>query len=980
MYLKSIKSHGFKSFADKTEINLKPGVTGIVGPNGSGKSNIVDAVKWVLGEQSSKTLRASGMSDVIFAGSKTREPMNRAYVSLTFDNSDKYLNTEFNNVEIKRVLYKTGENEYFINNSKVRLKDITDLFIDSGAGKESFNIISQGAVSDIINSKAEDRRVIFESASGVLKYKKRKEETNRKLLKVKDNLEKIKLVINELEDNRNNLREQANIAQNYLNDKQDLEKIEIALIAKDITDINELYQNLKDEVATLNKELEESQDETTADTSKIESLKLENLKIDEKIAKLNDKVLSLSNEIATLNNKKELSLERQKYDVNENVLQTNIVSLKEEVLNFQKNINSVKKEIALKEEELKKYEKDYNLLLKEYESKTLKKEECNNKLIQKNKDNLNILNQIEILEANILNDEKLPYAVKCVLNNPRLEGIHNTIGKLLDIPSKYSLAIDTALGYSANIIVSDNEIKAKEAINYLKANKLGRATFFPLNIIKERKIDEEVLEQLKQMPGFVGIAVNLVKYNPSYHNIMANQLGNIIVTDNIDSLNKIGKKINYRYKIVTLDGEILHTGGALSGGVSKYSSNSVIMQKEKLTTLKSLQTKINKELETIKTKQESLEKENTTYQQKILFLTRKLADIKENINQKNISLENLRKVFEDKNNELERSLAAKENRLDSEINELLETLYEKQSKLELTQKELNNLKDKKNDLFLEISDLEKLNKGKTNKYNEKLKELNTKEVKIGKLDVQLDNLLNTLNETYNMTYEKALKNYSLEIDEATAREKVVVLKRKMQNYGNVNTGAIEEFKRIDERYTFLENQKNDLENSIVNLNEVINEMDHIMIKRFSSTFKKVSDEFEIVFKKLFKGGKGKLKLTDEEDMLNTGVEIIAEPPGKKLNTIGLLSGGEKTLTAIALLFAILNVNPVPFVILDEVEAALDEANVLTFGKYLIEKKEKSQYIIITHKKKTMEYADVLYGITMQESGISKLVSVKLENM
>ena len=980
MYLKSIKSHGFKSFADVTELELKKGITGVVGPNGSGKSNIVDAIRWVLGEQSIKALRATNtMSDVIFAGSKSRLPMSRAYVTLTFDNHDHYLNTDFETVEVKRVLYKNGENEYFINNNKVRLKDITDLFIDSGAGKESFNIISQGAVADIINSKPEDRRVIFESAAGVLKYKKRKEETNRKLLKVQDNLEKIALIINELETNRNSLEKQAEVAKKYLASKNTLENLEIALVSEEITTLNARYTTLKEEVKNLTEEITQTEAANTTDSSKVEELKLESLKVEEQINTLNAQILDLTSELADLNSEKQLTIERQKYEVDNSLIENNIIALKEEELTLEKNIAAWQKDIAILREKLHKEEQTLSEYAEENTRLNMEITKANNDLSLKAKEKLSVHNQIEILEENIAQDEKMPYAVKAILNNPRLDDIHGPIAKLLTVEDKYALAIDTALGYSANIIVTTNETAAKEAINYLKNNKLGRATFFPLNIIKGKKIDEATLVKIKSFKGFIDIASNLIKSEEKYSQIMANQLGNVLVVDNLDSLNSLGNLIDYRYRIVSLDGEILHTGGALTGGSSKNNS-SVIMLQEKKHKLEKQEADLTNEIADLNTLNAQLIKDKSDCQSKLNDSSALVIDLKETINRKEISLKDLEESYKTKKRELEGTQNVKENKLDTKLNTILETFYQKTQDKELKEKDLHNLQAQKNDLSLEIAEIEKNTQKQNSLYNEKSRDLKNKEIELGKLDVRLDNLLNILTETYNMTYDKARANYKLDIDLMDAREQVSKLKREIQQFGEVNTLAIEEFQKVDERYSFLTNQKRDLENSIASLNDIIIQMDSIMKERFTNTFHSIEKEFAEVFKKLFKGGKGELKLTDPDDILQTGIDIIAEPPGKKLNSIALLSGGEKTLTAISLLFAILNVNPVPFVILDEVEAALDDANVEMFGKYLLEKKDRSQFIIITHKKKTMEYADVLYGITMQESGISKLVSVKLENL
>lgn len=980
MYLKSIKALGFKSFADSINIELEPGITGVVGPNGSGKSNIVDAVRWVLGEQSLKALRGTKeMSDIIFSGSKSRKPMTRAYVSLTFDNSDHYLNTDFENVEIKRVVYKTGENDYFINNAKVRLKDITDLFIDSGASKESFNIISQGAVGDIISSKNEDRRVIIESAAGVLKYKKRKEETNRKLVKVEDNLEKINLVINELKDNHEILETQAARAQKYVEKKQRLEQVEVALMAVEIKELSEKYNQSKEEIKVLQEDLENRDISNTKNNAKLEDLKITSLKIEETITFLREQVMVLTKEISDLNSQKQLTIERKKYEIDSNLIQSNILALKEEILIMNKNIDGLNKEMMILKENIEKKEMTYATKIKEFQQKSLEKVNCNSNIDALAKKIMQLDNKIEICETNIATDSKMPYAVKAILNNPRLEGICGIIGKLIEVEEKYALAIDTSLGYASNIIVVNDETKAKEAINYLKTNKLGRATFFPLNIIKEKKVDETTLKALKEVKGYIGLAVDLVKFETKYKNIIANQLGNVIVVDSIDTLNKVGKIINYRYKVVSLDGEVLHTGGAIAGGIAKVSASSVIMEKDNLNKFLKEKKQCEQELAGFKTKLSVMEKRVLESEDEVQILNQECILLKEQLNRKRISLSDLEQTLKTKTLELQGTTNLKEQKLDEELDNLLKDYYEKVSKKESLEQDLEKALLEKNDVLLQIGELERNNKEKNVIYNKKLQELKEKEISLGKMDVRLDNLLKSLSETYNMTYEKA-SLYTLDVSIDEALSLVTDLKRDLHNLGNVNLGAIEEFKRVNQRYTFLVNQKEDLESSIVNLQKAIVQMDEIMQQKFLDTFLKIEEEFNKVFKKLFKGGEGHLKLTDPDNLLETGVAISALPPGKKLNSIELLSGGEKTLTAIALLFAILNVKSVPFVILDEVEAALDEVNVETFGKYLQEKKEKSQFIIITHKKKTMEYADILYGITMQESGISKLVSVKLENL
>lgn len=977
MYLKSIRAYGFKSFADKIDLEIKKGITAIVGPNGSGKSNIVDAVRWVLGEQSVKSLRGTDtMSDVIFSGSKTRPAQNRAYVALVFDNNDHYLNSDFTEIEVKRVIYNTGENEYYLNNSKVRLKDITDLFLDTGAGNDSFNIISQGSVADIISSKPEARRTIFEDAAGVLKYKKRKEVSLKKLEKTKENISKIKLVIEELKKSVKPLKKQSEIAKKYLTLKDDLKNIEIALIANDITEINIAYKKIQAEVDTIKKDIAKISSNDAEDSSKLEKLKLENLKLEEEITKKNNKYLDLTENLASLEAEKLVTTERKKYNADKNNLEEAMIKLKEEELSLKKELTTEKLKLNdvisdIKEKSIEKDKIDNDLIVAKVKKNTL-----NTKINEHAKNIMVLENKIEILKENINNNSKLPSAVRSVLNNMRLKGVHNTIGNLIETEGMYKQAITTSLGIASSFLVVEDESSSKECIEFLKENRLGRATFFPLNIIKPRHILNEDLLKIKNIPGLIDIASNLVKFDKEYSNIIENQLGNVIVAANIDALNQIGKMLDYRYKIVSLDGEVLYVGGSITGGTSK-SINSL---NDKLQ-LNELEEK----LELTKIELENLNQEYKIFTEKFNELEQKNSDLSKNL----INLNEILNTRTNKVRTIEDNLAKKEleikgneeigtNKLDQKLLSILEEANKVSSEKDIVNEELNKLKKQKSDLVLLINEIESKNHKVNVEYNRLQNTLKEREVLLGKYDVKLDNLLLNLSQNYSLTYEYAYSNYELDMNEEIARSKVEELKKNISSLGEVNTGAIAEFERVNERYEFLIKQSKDLEDSSLELNNIIDEMDKIMIEKFKTTFEAISKEFNHVFRALFKGGRGTLKLTNPNDLLNTGIEIEAEPPGKKLNSIGLLSGGEKTLTAIAVLFAILNVKPSPFCILDEVEAALDEANVDTFGKYLQERKGTSQFILITHKKRTMEYADVLYGITMQESGVSKLVSVNLE--
>lgn len=976
MYLKSIRAQGFKSFADKLDLEINPGITGIVGPNGSGKSNIVDAVRWVLGEQSVKSLRGqNNMTDCIFSGSESREAQKRAMVALVFDNSDHYLHSDFKEVEIKRIVYSTGENEYFINNARVRLKDVTDLFIDSGAGTNAFNIISQGNVTDIVNSKSSDRRVIFESAAGVLKYKKRKEESLKKLEKTEENLMRIKLVIDELATTVEPLKEQSIVAQKYLNIKGELESIDIALIAKDITDLNLEYTKITEEIKNLKDKLLTLKD--SSEDSKLETLKFRSLELEENLNKKKEELLKVTENLSDLNGEKKLTIERQKYETNNDVLENNLIKLKEKELELNKSITLCEREVldienSINSERSKGEDVKNNLLVLK-----VKKSTASNTLMDTSKAKFLLENKIQILENNILSAESAPVSVRNILNNTRLHGIHNTIGKLIDIPEKYLVATDIALGGSSNFLVVDDENAALNAIDFLKERKLGRATFFPLNVIKGKYVNNEVIDDIKNINGYIGVLSDLIDFDPKYRNIVENQLGQVVVVDNERTLNIIGKLINYKYKVVSLDGEILHVGGSITGGTSK--KNTMLNEKNELNKLKGELQKMDikikdltDEVNDITNNMEELEERENVLNKYVILLNDELFNKKTNLSRLN---EEHKSVL----SELEGINDMKSNKLDDHLMKLMEKINNLSKTRELIEKDIKLITKEKNDLNDEINILDKKLRDSSSSYNIVNNELKSKEVASGKLEVKLDNLLGDLNNNYNLTYEAASSSYTLEMDADIARDHVSNLKRELNKLGNVNLGSIEEYERISKRYEFLTSQKFDLESASMELKGIIKEMDDIMVEKFAKSFESIKQEFSKIFKMMFKGGKGELALSDPDDLLNTGIDIVAIPPGKKINSPVALSGGEKALTAICLLFAMLEVKPSPFVILDEAEAALDEVNVDMFGKYLSEEKTRSQFIVITHKKRMMEYADSLYGITMQESGVSKIVSAKLEN-
>lgn len=979
MYLKEIKASGFKSFADTIDIELTNGISGIVGPNGSGKSNVVDAVRWVLGEQSVKQLRGEGsMSDVIFTGSKSRRAASFASVTLVFDNSDKYLNIEYDEVQIKRTIYKTGENEYFINNTKARLKDILELFMDTGASKESFNIISQGDVANILSGKAEDRRVIFEEASGVLKYKKRKDEALRKLSKTHDNMARVDDIISELNTNMEPLKKQSEDAKIYLEKKEKLENVEIALTVNDIEKYNYEYKYSKEKVSELTLSITKMLSENSSEQAKIETIKNNISKLNSELYLKQQELVKVSANAEKLSGEKAMISERSKYNSEDVKLHDNIISLKEKILKIESQISALNKEIESEKSNNNVIGEKLNnieIRLSEIEKN---KENLNSKLNQKLREITAQKHRREVLMNSLENNSSLPYSVKNVLNNPKLTGIHGVLGKLLEFEEKYSEALEVSLMSSVSHIVCDNEEDAKEAVRYLKNNNLGRATFLPISVIKPRSIDSESYETIKFMNGFVDIASNLVKYDTKYRNIVLSLLGTIIVVDNIDNANLISKKLKNRYKVVTMTGEVVNIGGSITGGSLKKSS--ILSERYELEN-------VIKDIDVLDSEIKEIENKINEVDDNYTNLELEKNSIIISVNSNSEILKNKYNVLDDLTNEkstlmteLSNNQNIVNNVVTNEEEKILNEYYKEIEKRDELNIEINQIHKK---IELENEDLinnESSLKNNNQEYNKAQEELKSHEIKVNRLDVKIDNLLNILTNDYSISYEKAKEKYILEIDSDEARSIVSTLKREIKSLGDVNVGAIEEYDRVKERYEFLNKQKEDLTNAENVLLEIITEMDDIMKDKFSSTFNKIKEAFNETFRKLFNGGKAELKLTDPSNILETGIDIIALPPGKKLQHISLLSGGEKTLTAIALLFSILKVRPVPFCILDEVEAALDEVNVDNFGKYLKEFKGDTQFIIITHKKKTMEYADVLYGITMQESGVSKLVSVKLEEL
>lgn len=979
MYLKEIVTTGFKSFADKLDIKLDDKITCIVGPNGSGKSNVVDAVRWVLGEQSVKSLRGEGsMSDVIFSGSKSRNPLNVASVELVFDNTDHYINVPYTEISIKRKVYRTGENEYYLNGEKCRLKDVTNLLLDTGMGKESFNIISQGEVEKILSNSPSDRRVIFEEAAGILKYKRRKEEALRKLDRTHNNLDRVNDIITELELQVGPLKEQSEKATEYLENKKGLDNYEVALLAYDIENYNQQLEQAKQKKEKIDKEIVTlSNESSSADISALEdNTKLE--KLEQEKTSLNNNLLKVTEEVEKINGEKNLLKERSKTNKEEEVLKETIRTTLEKKGQMEKNISLLTEEINSINQDKKSKEEKYAELEKQITSAKNKRNYLMSNYSKMDQDLISLGHKISSLRMEIEQSSDLPNSVRSVLKDTFLQGIHNTIGNIITTEDTYLRALNVAISSNKNFVITSDEDSAKKAINYLKDNHLGRATFFPLTVIKPRFVDSETLNQIRNNSDFIAVLSDLLTYNKKYQNIIENQFGTTIISKDLDSANRLSKLIRNRYKIITLDGDVINVGGSMTGG-SLNKTKSVITtkqelkyQEEKEHTLKNEIVSLKNELSEINNVISKLEEEN-------YLKEKEKISISELLNSKNIDLSRVKQEYESVKKEWENLEAISNNSVSEKEQELIKLFHEKSSLKEQLQLKLKNITKEIDELKVKIEETQATYKLKNSTLRNLEKSSRELEISINRLDVKIDNMLNILSEDYELTFERAKNDYSLDIEPEEARVKVNTYRNNIKRIGMVNLGAIEEYERVNTRYSFLTNQREDLYKAESTLLEIMNEMDEVMEEEFKNTFMAIQIEFQKVFKELFNGGQASLKLTDPSNMLTTGVEIVASPPGKKLTTISLLSGGEKTLTAISLLFAILNVRSVPFCLFDEVEAALDEANVAGFGTYLNHYRDKTQFLIITHKKKTMEYANTLYGITMQESGVSKLVSVKLED-
>ena len=1181
MYLKRLELHGFKSFADKTVLEFMPGITVVIGPNGSGKSNISDSIRWVLGEQSMKSLRGTKSEDIIFAGTETRKSLGFAEVSIVIDNSDERLPIDYTEVTVTRRIYRSGESGYFINKAPCRLKDILELFMDTGIGKDGYSIIGQGKIDEILSNKSEDRRRIFEEAAGIVKYRARKEESEKKLEQTKINLVRINDILVEIEGNIEPLRKQSEKAKTYLDLREKLKSIEIGLfiyninedkrkISKIIENLNILEdqnksekeklenfqkskETLKNSIEKINLEIEDKQKESFETTRNIEKLNADiNLSV-QKIESNKENYERYINEINELDNrikeleeeKNERVLKQEKLSEEKNKYESELQEKQKELEEINSKLSKEELEIERKKEELSnlvdsKYEKNSQINEKkinlenlqkrkkvleddiyeyiyEKDSKQIekqdilsnfheiedkrnklivsikdiqeKKKESNEKISFYEKEINNLLSEINMkssklkfLQETEKDKEGYVKSVKSILlaldkDKELAKGVHGVLANLLLVEEKYQIAIEMALGQAMQNIVTDTDKEAKKLIEYLRKNNIGRASFLPISEIKGKKLDKI---NLKGINGVVGIASDLVKVNNIYEKIILNLLGRTVVVDDIDNAVLLAKQNSYSFRIVTLKGDIINPSGSITGGAVINKTVNILGRKREIEELQDIVKELNNKLEfkkkekdeyiksiedvliesnnldknlqeieivyatqkqklelldidilkkeeqlnNNKAKLNTLEQEENSNLKEKEQLEKEILEIDELIDKMNIEINNFvennkdsQKYIDDLNYEITnlKISVTSFNESGLSINEIVKRVEEdiintnknKESKLALCNdieknnedldKKIELLKDsiknanvnlEENNNQLEIiknakkSEEEKLvivEEDIISQFNtiETLKEQISKvEIRKSKYELDLEQIINKMWDEYEVTPNN-VENYEKTENVQEVQSKVSEIRGKIKELGSINIDSIEDYKQTKQRYDFIMEQKNDLEETGVKLNKVIDDMLKIMEKQFKEQFNIINKNFGEIFSELFGGGKAELKLADG-NVLECGIDIEAQPPGKKLQNMMLLSGGERALTAIALLFAILKINPAPFCVLDEIEAALDDVNVYRYAEYLKKFTKEIQFLVITHRKGTMEAANTVYGITMEEKGISKLLSIKLK--
>lgn len=966
MFLKRIELQGFKSFADKTVIQFEQDITGIVGPNGCGKSNVNDAIRWVLGEQSVKSLRSgTSMSDIIFSGSEYRKPVNMAKVTLVFDNTEHIFDSEFEELEITRQLQRsTNEASYFINKTPCRLKDINELIMDTGLGRDSLSIITQGNISSFADAKPEDRRSLFEEAAGVSKYKKRKKVSLQKLEQTQDNLNRLQDIIDEIERQLGPLEKQAKKAEKFISLRDQLSKIEISVLVEEIDSLHQKVQELQKELLE-NQALYASK-EAMMNQQDLESeaLRKEMYALDKQINELQMKYTKAMEDSYQLEKRKIEMDEKRKYALAQANRQERLEQLKQIVA-------EAKFEYEDRKDRLDKKKAELDLHSQNLENFKAKESRAHYETGQAQSVYQSLVNRKQVLD----NMSKAPYThqqgVKAVMDAKHsLHGIEGTISELLSAHDNMAVAVNAALGGAIYNIVARDEEAARYAIGFLKRNRSGRATFLPMTVCKARFANETQDTIAKNTKGFICWAYQAVECNPKYNDIVGRLLGNIAIVDTLENANECAKRLRYQIKIVTLDGDIVHSGGSMTGGHNKSQGSPFTMKQE----LENIQAQI----EGQKFKVQAAQDEEKIYQKRI-------KDESDQIVQIRIELAKLENIFATKKEKYDslldeyKQLAPKEEQeTKMEEDEIVVQMSKMHAYVDELTATIQTLRQKRLDTGNEVEKTETQVRMIRRELSSLQGDIHKIDMDLVKLRTNQENALKRLNTDYQMTYEFAVTKKE-EIDIEQARDEVVELRQAIQKLGNVNLDAPQEFEELKERYDFLAHQKEDLENASKQILGVIEEMDETMKTQFADMFNKINKELDGVIKSMFGGGKAKLSMVDPEDILNTGIDIDVQPPGKLVKNISSFSGGEKALIAISVLFAILKARRMPLCIFDEVEAALDQANVERFAKYLSHYRGQSQFIVVTHRPGTMEQCDTLYGVTMQKDGVSKVLMVKLQD-
>lgn len=965
MFLKRIELQGFKSFPDNIVIHFNHAVTGIVGPNGCGKSNITDAIKWVLGEQSVKNMRGSSMSDVIFSGSSTRKRVNVATVSLVFDNSERLIDSDLEEIEITRKLHReTGEGEYYINKKPVRLKDVQDLTLEYGLGRDSLSIISQGTVSQFADQKPSERRGLFEDAAGVTKYKKRKMEALGKLSRTQENIDRLLDIVGELEKQVVPLRRASKKALLYRDKQSQLKEIEVAVLVKEIEKYASDIETMKDTLEDYDQKMVSMDATYNVNDHKISNHRLQLEELDSSIHKDQESLMLVMKEIQRLEARKTELDEKSKY-----VLEVgNLEEKTQELTNLMNQayheyqdrltrLDDLKAELDLLNQQNLNNTSSLVELNSEYESAQARLNQL------KNRRN----NQQQLIDRPFITQA----GIQAILRHKNsLVGIEDVVVKLLIAQDGYQQAISTALGGSSNHIVTQTEEDAKNAIRFLKQNRSGRATFIPLSVIKPRTLRHDDLVIAQNIEGFLGVGSDFVDYESQHAPLAHNLLGNVLICDGLDQANTLARYLNYRYKVVSLEGDIFHIGGTISGGQQKENTSLMMAQKE-IKLIDEQIEQVNQKLLDIEQRRTTLESKNKEYSQLILETRLGLAQIEPIVDVKQGKYEKLKADLE----LLDPVDGFKENGFKDELIDQLNSNYQKRDNLvnhiSLSREDRLSLSSAQQKLSQENSILRK-------SLNELQQQSSSVRVSVGKAETSIENAMNRLATEYQMTYEFAKKEHA-DIELGESKDLVNSLRHDINKLGSINMSAPEEYEEVNTRYEFLNGQLKELQEAKDQLLAFINEMDDIMTSEFKQMFDKINSEFNEVFVTLFGGGKARLVLEDPDDLLNSGIDIDVQPPGKTIQNIRLFSGGEKSLIAISVLFAIMKARDVPLVIFDEVEAALDQANVARFAKYLKEFSHETQFIVVTHRPGTMTQCDVLFGVTMAQQGISNILRVQLKD-